>query len=79
VLVDRDRRVDFAQLVKEGFTVTAHSLAIHGVCQRCGQRRASRRRSHRMSQPLPTRRDRMPRAAGRRVKDGARTIKAASQ
>lgn len=79
VLVDRDLQVDFAQLVKEGFTVTAHSLAIHGVCQRCGQRRAPRRRSHRRSQPLLTRRDRMQRAAGRRAKDGARTIKAASQ
>jgi hypothetical protein len=79
VLVDRDRQVDFAQLVKEGFTVTAHSLAIHGVCQRCGPRPASRWRSHRMSHPLPTRRDRMQRTAGRRAKDGARTIKAASQ
>ncbi len=57
VLVDRDRQVDFAQLVNEGFTVTAHSLAIHGVCQRCGQQRA----------------------AGRRAKDGARTIKIAAQ
>jgi hypothetical protein len=55
VLVDRDRRVDFAQLVKEGFTVTAHSLAIHGVCQRCGLQHVWRGRSRQMSRPLPTR------------------------
>ena len=79
VLVDRERRVDFAQLAKEGFTVTAHSLAIHGICRRCGRQHAPRRRSRRMPRPLPRRRDRTRRAAGRRVKDGARAISAASQ
>jgi Fe2+ or Zn2+ uptake regulation protein len=39
VLLERDRRVNLAPLMAEGFTVTAHSLAIHGLCQRCGQKR----------------------------------------
>ncbi len=38
VKVERDRRMDFASLVREGFTIAAHSLAIRGVCQRCGRR-----------------------------------------
>ena len=36
VLLERDRRVNLAPLVDQGFTVTAHSLAIHGLCQKCG-------------------------------------------
>jgi len=79
VWVDRDHSVDFASLVKEGFTVTAHSLAIHGVCQLCGPQRALRRRPRRTAQPLPTERGRMHRAEGRRAKDGARTIKITAQ
>jgi Fur family peroxide stress response transcriptional regulator len=39
VWLERDRRVNLAPLVNEGFIVTAHSLAIHGLCQRCGQKR----------------------------------------
>ncbi|NOT55323.1 MAG: transcriptional repressor [Deltaproteobacteria bacterium] len=38
VKVERDRRMDFAALVREGFTIAAHSLAIRGVCHRCGPR-----------------------------------------
>jgi len=59
VWVDRDRQVDFAPLVREGFTVTAYSLAIHGVCQRCGPQRAPRRRLHHMAHPVPTKQERM--------------------
>jgi Fur family peroxide stress response transcriptional regulator len=40
VLLERDRRVNLDPLLKEGFTVTAHSLAIHGLCQRCGQKKS---------------------------------------
>lgn len=43
VKVERDRRMDFASLVREGFTITAHSLAIRGVCQRCGPRQGTSR------------------------------------
>jgi hypothetical protein len=39
ILFDRDRRVNLAPLVDRGFTVTAHSLAIHGLCQPCGRER----------------------------------------
>ena len=38
VLLKRNR-VNLAPLENKGFTVTAHSLAIHGLCQRCGQKR----------------------------------------
>ncbi len=38
VLLERDRRVNLASLMDKGFTVTTHSLAIHGLCQRCGQK-----------------------------------------
>jgi Fur family transcriptional regulator, peroxide stress response regulator len=38
VKVEQDRRMDFAALVREGFTIAAYSLAIRGVCHRCGQR-----------------------------------------
>jgi len=59
VWVNRDRQVDFAPLVREGFTIAAHSLAIHGVCQFCGPQRAPRRRPRRMTHPVPTKRERM--------------------
>ena len=36
VLLERDRRVNLDPLRNKGFTVTAHSLAIHGLCQKCG-------------------------------------------
>jgi Fur family peroxide stress response transcriptional regulator len=36
LLLERDRRVNLAPLRDKGFTVTAHSLAIHGLCQKCG-------------------------------------------
>ena len=39
VLLERERRVNLAPLVNRGFTVTAHSLAIHGLCQKCGRER----------------------------------------
>jgi len=38
VWLGRNRQVNFAPLVKEGFTVLAHSVAIHGFCQPCGRR-----------------------------------------
>jgi Fe2+ or Zn2+ uptake regulation protein len=59
VWVDRDRNMDFASLVREGFTVAAHSLAIHGVCQLCGPQRVPRRRLHGMAHSVPTKRERM--------------------
>ncbi len=39
LLLERDRRVNLAPLRDKGFTVTAHSLAIHGLCQKCGRKR----------------------------------------
>ena len=36
VLLERNRQVNLAPLVSKGFTVTAHSLTIHGLCQKCG-------------------------------------------
>jgi len=53
VLLPRDRRVDLAPLVDRGFTITAHSLAIHGLCQKCGRER-----------PKKSRAKQVPRAAG---------------
>ena len=38
VLLERDRQVNVAPLVAQGFTVTTHRLAIHGLCQQCRQR-----------------------------------------
>src|SRR5215813_1795058 len=37
VLLERNRQVNLAPLVNKGFTITAHSLAIHGLCQKCGR------------------------------------------
>jgi len=44
VLLERDRRVNLTPLMNRGFTVTTHSLAIHGLCQKCskGQREKAR-------------------------------------
>ncbi|MBI3795908.1 MAG: transcriptional repressor [Deltaproteobacteria bacterium] len=42
VLLERNRQVNLAPLVNQGFTVTAHSLAIHGLCQKCGRVRPHR-------------------------------------
>lgn len=42
VWLERDRRVNLVPLREKGFTVTVHSLAIHGLCRSCG--RAGRRR-----------------------------------
>lgn len=58
VLLARDRRVNLTPLMARGFTVTTHSLAIHGLCQKCskgqhketptgGMQRAVRRRTER--------------------------------
>src|SRR5713101_9124221 len=38
VLLERDRRMTLAPLMDEGFTVTAHSISIHGFCQSCGRK-----------------------------------------
>lgn len=38
VLVDRDRHVNVAPLLEQGFTVATHSLSIHGLCQQCAQK-----------------------------------------
>lgn len=66
VWMDRDRQVDFTPLVRQGFTVTAHSLAIHGICQLCGPQRTSRRQARHMVPPVQTRRTRMSRVQGRK-------------
>ncbi len=44
VLLERDRRVNLAPLLKEGFAITTHSLAIHGLCRHCGQKQKRRGR-----------------------------------
>ncbi|MBM4256500.1 MAG: transcriptional repressor [Deltaproteobacteria bacterium] len=45
IWLKRDRQMNVTPLVNKGFVVLEHSLAIHGLCPQCGQRRASRRRS----------------------------------
>jgi Fur family transcriptional regulator, peroxide stress response regulator len=45
VWLKRDRRINLAPLVEKGFTILDQSLAIHGLCQQCGQRRTPRRHS----------------------------------
>jgi len=45
VLLERNRQVNLAPLVKKGFTVTAHSLAIHGLCQKCGRQQPKQSRA----------------------------------
>ena len=45
VWLKRDRRVNLAPLVNQGFTVIDQSLAIHGFCRQCGQKQAVRRHS----------------------------------
>jgi len=49
LLLHRDRRVNLTPLMTRGFTVTTHSLAIHGLCQKCskGQREKTRGRRSR--------------------------------
>jgi Fur family peroxide stress response transcriptional regulator len=42
ILLERNRQVNLAPVVNKGFTVTAHSLAIHGLCQKCGRVRLQR-------------------------------------
>jgi Fe2+ or Zn2+ uptake regulation protein len=37
IKLERDRQVNFSPLRDDGFTVVSHSLAIHGLCQRCGK------------------------------------------
>jgi Fur family transcriptional regulator, peroxide stress response regulator len=44
VLLERNQQVNLAPLVNRGFTVTAHSLAIHGLCQKCGRGQPKRSR-----------------------------------
>jgi len=43
VWLKRDRRINLASLIKRGFTIIDQSLAIHGLCQQCGQQRTPRR------------------------------------
>jgi len=42
ILLERNRQVNLAPLLNRGFTITAHSLAIHGLCQKCGRARPKR-------------------------------------
>jgi Fe2+ or Zn2+ uptake regulation protein len=37
ILLERNRQVNLRSLLDKGFTVTTHSLAIHGLCQKCGR------------------------------------------
>jgi hypothetical protein len=46
--LERHRRVNLAPLMRKGFTVTAHSLAIHGLCQKCGQTQPKKSRTRRV-------------------------------
>jgi hypothetical protein len=46
--LDRNRQVNLAPLVNKGFTVTAHSLAIHGLCQKCGREQSKKSRARRV-------------------------------
>jgi Fur family transcriptional regulator, peroxide stress response regulator len=38
VLLDRDRQVNVAPLLEQGFTVATHSLSVHGLCLHCAQK-----------------------------------------
>ncbi|MSQ48144.1 MAG: transcriptional repressor [Deltaproteobacteria bacterium] len=58
VRVEREQQMDFASLVRAGFTIAAHSLAIRGVCQLCGRPGEPRRRPRRTGPPVPTKRER---------------------
>ncbi|MGH7963250.1 MAG: Fur family transcriptional regulator [Candidatus Binatia bacterium] len=49
VLLERDRQEALAPLMDEGFTVTAHSMAIQGLCRRCGQGRKPQERTRRVA------------------------------
>ena len=46
-LLERDRRVNLAPLMRQGFTVTSHSLTIHGLCQGCGREQKKRSQGNR--------------------------------
>lgn len=37
LVVERDRQVNLTPLLNQGFTITTHSLSVHGLCQTCGQ------------------------------------------
>ena len=43
VWLKRDRQVNLAPLVAQGFTIIGQSLAVHGLCQQCGQKRTLQR------------------------------------
>lgn len=45
VLLARNRQVNLTPLMTRGFTVTTHSLAIHGLCQQCGKGQSKKTRS----------------------------------
>lgn len=47
VLLERNRQVNLAPLVHKGFTVTAHSLTIQGLCQKCGREQPKQARARR--------------------------------
>jgi len=54
LLLEQGHQVNLQPLIERGFTVLIHSLAIHGLCQQCGQ--GQQRKSHAR---------RTPRASGR--------------
>ncbi|MGE0826917.1 MAG: Fur family transcriptional regulator [Candidatus Binatia bacterium] len=39
VWLERDRQINLTPLIKKGFTIIDHSLAIHGVCRQCSRLR----------------------------------------
>ena len=39
IFLEQDRQVNLTSLMEKGFTVTALSVTIHGLCRRCGRRR----------------------------------------
>ena len=76
VLLPRDRRVDLAPLVDRGFTITAHSLAIHGLCQKCGR---ERHRQGRYGGRLAAGEGAWPSALRKEKRHGVETVGSASR
>jgi Fur family peroxide stress response transcriptional regulator len=48
LLVERGHQVNLRPLIERGFTVFTHSLAIHGLCQQCGQAQEKKSRTNRV-------------------------------
>ena len=67
-LLEQGHQVNLQPLIERGFTVLTHSLAIHGLCQQCGQVQGRKSRTKRAQGSS------MPKAGTAELREGRKSM-----